>query len=212
VPDPDTSSQDPDADMQPTSAKALFMAMLLTVARAEAAEPVSVTTQQTALGRATAAGTQTDASAPLPNGLTKHDLVLARIWGLSTEEMQRANLLLQGPRAAFSAPNLTPIEALGIHARTPQERRKYAEMFAKAHHQDVERVLAWASEYESAMRRLYPVNPAIDFTGVPMVHATPGQADAAKIPAGAYIPVQPDLATTRATRAARQERAPRKGR
>ncbi len=186
--------------MTPTSAKALFLAMLLAVSRADAAEPVSLNTQQTAIGRSPAAETAQGNAQAQGSALTPQEQVLARIWGISTAEMQRASLLLKGPRAAFSASNLTPIEALGIHARTPAERRKYAEMFARAHQEDTERVLAWASEWEEAMRRLYPNNPAIDFTNAPKVAVTPGMADAAKIPRGAYIPVEPDLASNRPAR------------
>ncbi|MDP1165713.1 integrating conjugative element protein, partial [Klebsiella pneumoniae] len=59
--------------------------------------------------------------------LQSQDRILARIWGLTDDEMQRAQLLLRGPRAAFSVANLTPIEALGIHARNAAERKRYAE-------------------------------------------------------------------------------------
>ena len=79
--------------------------------------------------------------------LNEHDKLLAQIWGLNEEEMLRAKVLLQGPRKAFSVENLSPIEALGIHARTDAERRKYAEKFAKAFHDDVQRSLAWQAAY-----------------------------------------------------------------
>ena len=43
------------------------------------------------------------------------------------------------------------MEALGIHARTDAERRKYAEMFARAFHADVERSLAWNQAFTEAI-------------------------------------------------------------
>ncbi len=114
--------------------------------------------------------------------LDDRDRVVAEIWGLSNEEMQRAKVLLQGPRAAFSVQNLSPVEALGIHARSDAERRRYAELFARAFHQDVERSLAWNSAYQEAIQRLYPNEPMVDFSGLPKVAAPVGSADALNVP------------------------------
>lgn len=187
------SEQDP---MKPVTPRALFLAMLLGACRAaEAADPVATQQGATQVGQA-----QSERAGESSAQLTAQDQVLARIWGLSSTEMQRASLLLKGPRAAFSAPNLTPIEALGIHARSAGERRKYAEMFAKAHQQDVERVLEWSREFDAALRRLYPDLRVVDWANAPKVPGTPGMAEAARVPQGAYIPVEPDLATLRKPR------------
>ncbi|MDP1894956.1 MAG: hypothetical protein Q8K87_12585, partial [Hydrogenophaga sp.] len=62
--------------------------------------------------------------ARLHSQLDANDLLVAQIWGLSTEEMVRAKVLLKGPRASFSVENLSPVEALGIHARDEKERTK----------------------------------------------------------------------------------------
>lgn len=64
--------------------------------------------------------------------------------------MLRAKVLLLGPRKAFSVENLSPIETLGIHARSDAERRKYAEMFVRAFRSDVER---------SRMESRFPARP-----------------------------------------------------
>jgi hypothetical protein len=112
-----------------------------------------------------------------------------RTWGLSTEEIARAQVLLRGLRGAFSVPNLSPIEALGIHARTPAERQRYAELFARLHHDDVERVLAWQQAYDEAVRRLYPNEPVIAFTSTdPKVEISPAVAAAAAVPMSAIRP------------------------
>lgn len=116
------------------------------------------------------------------NELTTHDRIVGEIWGLSTEEMARAKVLLQGPRANFSVENLSPVEALGIHARSEAERRKYAELFAKAFHDDVVRSLAWNRAYQEAITRLYPNEPMIDYSGLPKVSAPVGSADAMNVP------------------------------
>lgn len=132
----------------------------------------TVKLQQTKAGEAARAAT----------GLNQNDLVQAQIWGLTPEEMQRAKLLLQGPRASFSVTNLSPIEALGIHARNDAERRKYAEMFARAFHQDVDRSLAWDRAFQQAMQTLYPNEPVVDFRGQSPVVAPVGTADLLNVP------------------------------
>jgi integrating conjugative element protein (TIGR03759 family) len=116
------------------------------------------------------------------NGLTEADKVAGQIWGLSTEEMGRVKLLMKGPRGAFSVGNISPIEVLGIHAKSDAERTKYAEMFAKAFHADVERSLAWNKEFYVAMARLYPNEPVYDYRKALKVDAPVGSADVAGVP------------------------------
>lgn len=123
--------------------------------------------------------TQTDATEQLQ----------AQFWGLTLEEVRRANLLMKGPRGAFSAPNITPVEILGIHARSDAERQKYAEHFARILRADTERVLAWTVAHAQAMAKLYPNDPVIDFSGNrirPMVE--PSVAEAALVPKSAITP------------------------
>lgn len=132
----------------------------------------------------TTAATPTDAGGIQLNAT---DLLSASIWGLSKEEMLRAKMLLEGPRKAFSVENLSPIEALGIHARSDAERRKYAEMFVRAFHTDVERSLAWNRAFTEAMARMYPNEPVVDFSRVPKVESSVGAADALNVPRSAII-------------------------
>jgi hypothetical protein len=126
--------------------------------------------------------TQTSAAQQHSTKLEASDVLLAKLWGLTTEELQRAKLLMQGPRAAFSVPTLSPIEALGLHARSDAERRKYAEMFARAVQDDVQRSLAFNSAFDEAMARLYGRQPVVDFSRLPRVVAPVGAADAANVP------------------------------
>lgn len=119
------------------------------------------------------------------------DRLLGQIWGLSNEEMIRAKVLLEGPRKSFSVENLSPVEALGIHARSDAERRKYAEMFARALHADVERSLAWNQAFTEAMARLYPNQPVVDFSGATRVAAPMGAADALGVPRGLILDQAP---------------------
>jgi len=113
----------------------------------------------------------------------------SQFWGLTLEEVRRANLLMKGPRGAFSAPNITPVEVLGIHARSDAERQKYAEQFARILRADTERVLAWTVAHAQATAKLYPNDPVIDFSGNrirPTVD--PSVAEAALVPKSAITP------------------------
>ena len=123
--------------------------------------------------------------------LDERDRVVGEIWGLSTEEMQRVKVLMQGPRGAFSVPNISPIEVLGIHARSDAERRKYAESFARAFHQDVERSIVWNKAFEEANARLFPNEPMVDFRGLPKVAAPVGAADLLNVPRTQLIDTPP---------------------
>ncbi|MDX5297941.1 MAG: TIGR03759 family integrating conjugative element protein, partial [Gammaproteobacteria bacterium] len=74
---------------------------------------------------------------------------------LTDQEWTRYGELMQGPRGVWS-PNLDPIMVLGVHARTEEERRRYAEL---AVHQEKARVdgeMAFEQAYQEAVRRLYP--------------------------------------------------------
>ena len=123
--------------------------------------------------------------------LDDRDRLLAQIWNLSSEEMIRAKVLLEGPRKSFSVENLSPVEALGIHARNDAERRRYAEMFARAFHADVERSLAWNEAFTEAMGRLYPNEPVVDYSGAARVAAPLGAADALGVPRGLIVDQAP---------------------
>jgi hypothetical protein len=160
---------------------------LLTVRAAHAAEPASVATRSIVVGSGSLAVTpaQPTQSQAATQGLTPQDALQAQLWGLSADEMQRALVLAKGPRAAFSVSNLSPIEVLGIHARTPAERRKYAEAFARAHHQDVERVLAWNQAFTQALQQLYPNEPVIAYAGTDRPLVDPAVAAAAGVPLSA---------------------------
>lgn len=125
---------------------------------------------------------EVNASRSEANGLTDSDKVAGQIWGLSTEEMGRVKMLMKGPRGAFSVGNISPIEVLGIHAKSEAERIKYAEMFAKAFHADVERSLAWNKEFYMAMARLYPNEPVYDYKKAVKADAPVGSADVAGVP------------------------------
>jgi integrating conjugative element protein (TIGR03759 family) len=90
------------------------------------------------------------------------DRASAQYWGLSVEDYRRYQLLMKGVRGAVSDPRISPIEVLGIHARSDAERRRYAEMFARLMVDDAQRLLQFQTEYEHAVHRLYPRLVALD--------------------------------------------------
>lgn len=111
--------------------------------------------------------TDTSVSATAKNTLTPSELARSRAWGLSETEWQRYKLLMQGIRGSISPPTISPIEVLGIHARDEDERWRYAELWARAMREDVDRILAFQHAYHEAGKRLYPNEQLIDVSRLP---------------------------------------------
>jgi integrating conjugative element protein (TIGR03759 family) len=80
---------------------------------------------------------------------------LAERWQLSPEEWAEYRTLMEGPRGVWS-PNLDPLTALGIHATTDAERRRYAERLVMLEFERVEQELLFQRAYDEAARRLFP--------------------------------------------------------
>lgn len=80
---------------------------------------------------------------------------LARDWGLSTDEWTRYREVMQGPLGVYS-PNLDPLTALGIEARSDEERRRYAELQVVAEARRIEKTLAYQRAYDEAWQRMHP--------------------------------------------------------
>jgi integrating conjugative element protein (TIGR03759 family) len=76
-------------------------------------------------------------------------------WGLNAEEWQRYEELMTGPRGIYS-PGIDPLTALGIEARSEEERRYFAELQVQAETIRVEKELAYQRAYDAAWKRLYP--------------------------------------------------------
>lgn len=76
-------------------------------------------------------------------------------WGMSAEDYQRYQQLMKGPRG-IQSPGLDPLTALGIEARTPAERRQYAERWVRQEYARTEKELAFQREVNAAWKRLYP--------------------------------------------------------
>ena len=102
-----------------------------------------------------------------PAPLSFSEAVDLDAWGLNETEAKRYRELMRGVRGAFSQPNISPLEVLGIHARTPAERRRYAERLVRLLYEDTERVLAFQREVQAAWERLYGDVPIVDTSRLP---------------------------------------------
>ncbi|HGW5375683.1 TPA: TIGR03759 family integrating conjugative element protein [Pseudomonas aeruginosa] len=85
---------------------------------------------------------------------------LASDWGLRTEEWERYHEIMKGPLGIYS-PNLDPLTALGIEARSDAERRRYAEFQVQAEARRVEKLLTYQRAYDEAWQRLQPGLPRV---------------------------------------------------
>jgi len=99
--------------------------------------------------------------------LSESERTHARTWNLSETEWQRYRQLMQGIRGSISPGTISPIEVLGIHARDEAERQRYADAWAHAMHEDVDRILAFQHAYDAAGKRLYSNEPLIDVDQLP---------------------------------------------
>ncbi|HHT8996821.1 TPA: TIGR03759 family integrating conjugative element protein [Burkholderia cenocepacia] len=88
----------------------------------------------------------------------------ARDWGLRPEEWARYRQLMQGPLGIYS-PNLDPLTALGIEARSEEERNHYAELQVRAEARRVDKTLAYQRAYDAAWQRLFPGEPRLSLPG-----------------------------------------------
>lgn len=95
-----------------------------------------------------------------PMATERADEQHAQGWGLSTEEWARYRAMMQGPLGIYS-PNLDPLTALGIEARSDQERQRYAELQVEAEAHRVEKLLAYQRAYDDAWQRLHADMPRV---------------------------------------------------
>ncbi|EJV1369466.1 TPA: TIGR03759 family integrating conjugative element protein [Pseudomonas aeruginosa] len=106
---------------------------------------------------------QQQAMSPARNAQSQERPLVARIpddrvasdWGLQPQEWARYRELMDGPLGIYS-PNLDPLSALGIEARTDEERRRYAELQVQVEARRVEKLLAYQRAYDEAWQRLNP--------------------------------------------------------
>ena len=79
---------------------------------------------------------------------------LADAWGIEASDWERYRTLMTGRRGLWS-PDADPLLVLGAHARTPAERRRFAEAYVMAEKERVEGELAFERAVGEAWARLY---------------------------------------------------------
>lgn len=94
----------------------------------------------------------------------RSDAQLAQDWGLRAEDWARYRQLQQGPLGVYS-PNLDPLTALGIEARSDEERRHFAELQVRAESARVTKELAYQRAYDDAWKRLNPTLQVVTLSG-----------------------------------------------
>jgi integrating conjugative element protein (TIGR03759 family) len=79
----------------------------------------------------------------------------ATLWGITPQEWQRYQALMQQERGLWS-PGLDPLTTLGVEAESDPQREHFAELLVKKESQRLERELAFQRAYDAAWQRLYP--------------------------------------------------------
>lgn len=149
---------------------------------------VEIGSTQTAATMPAKSTQATSAALPTASIWSANDSTLAQLWRLSVPEVQRARILMQGPRGTFSSPQLSPIEALGIHARTDSERDRYAKLFAQVTYDDTQRVLAWSRVAQGELQALTAGQDVMNFDQAPKAPVSHGAADILGVPRSAVVP------------------------
>lgn len=116
-------------------------------------------------------GTRREHPDPRPNGPAPTRppwSARAENWALTPREWQRHQFLMQRIRGSISPTTLSPIEALGIHARDATERNHFAERWAALMLEDAEHILAFQQDYDAAITRLVGEQRLIDRSLLPV--------------------------------------------
>lgn len=108
----------------------------------------------------------TDNNLPTQNSVIKNSSVASSVigtaqdWGVNEEEWIRYQMLMQGSNGLWY-PKLTPLEVLGINARTKEEQQHFAMLVAKEEHDRLARELAFDSAVHDAGLAIYTKEPVI---------------------------------------------------
>lgn len=111
--------------------------------------------------------------------LTPLQLHEARVWGLTEEEEKRYVFLMQNRSAVYyKGLRQTPVDVLGINAKSEAERAHFALLSARHEAQKVSKNIAWNNAFYKAYNQL--------FANVPVV----GEFDASPYSPVAYKPIR----------------------
>ena len=74
------------------------------------------------------------------------DIMTARTWGISETEWQRVQTI-RAIRYGLVSDQITPLEVLGIFADNPDDRRRYAKLYAAQQRELLDRIAAFEADY-----------------------------------------------------------------
>lgn len=140
---------------------AVLPAMTVAVALLASQAAAQPTAQPTAEHRPDASAVIQEAQRLFESERTTTRTQQAEAWRLTERDWERYEALMEGPRGIWS-PNLDPITALGVEARSAKERRRYAELLVQVERARTERELAFQRAYDEAWQRLYPDEMPVD--------------------------------------------------
>lgn len=103
----------------------------------------------------------------------------AQQWDLSVDEWERYQTLLKGVDG-YRSDKLDPLTALGIRARSSEERRRYARKLARLEHDRTQRLLAFQNTYDQEFSQLYADETPVNATGMTQALMS-GQQSAQKL-------------------------------
>lgn len=104
----------------------------------------------------------------------------ARAWGLSKEDWQRYQTVMQGPRGYYS-PGLDPLTALGIEADSDADRSRFAELQARAEAERVRKELLYQQAYDVAAKRLTGGTQPVNLPSDSVAQTSPAVAASGKL-------------------------------
>ena len=101
--------------------------------------------------------------------LTEQQLHEAKVWNLTLEEEKRYVLLMQNrSKIYYQGLRQTPLDILGLNARTEAERTHFAELAARQEAQKVSKNIAWNNAFYKAYNTFFAHVPVVgDFDPAP---------------------------------------------
>jgi integrating conjugative element protein (TIGR03759 family) len=101
--------------------------------------------------------------------LTEQQIHEAAVWNLTADEEKRYVLLMQNRSGIYyRGLRQTPLDILGMNARTEAERNHFAEIAAKQEAQKVSKNIAWNNAFYKAYNKLFENVPVVgDFDPKP---------------------------------------------
>ena len=136
---------------------AVLAAMTVAVALLASQAAAQSTAQSTMEHRPDASAVIQEAQRLLESERTTTRTQRAEAWRLTERDWERYETLMEGPRGIWS-----PNTALGVEARSAEERRRYAELLVAVERERTERELAFQRAYDEAWQRLYPDEMPVD--------------------------------------------------